>query len=507
MVTGSREVETKYDVGVDSALPDLSGIGSVARVSKPERHELDATYFDTEDLRLARAGITLRRRAGGDDEGWHLKLPVDDARHELRAPLGRTARTPPIALRRIVAGVVGGEAVVPVACLRTERHVVSLFDDDDTLLALLCDDRVRARRLASEDEDELVWREWELELLGGSKKLAKKAYPRLREAWARRSAHGSKLARALDTSWVVPVRPSVDAGKHTSERDLLHQHLAALTADMTRLDPLVRADLPDAVHQLRVSCRRLRGILSTFAKSFDPSSTDPVREDLRWVIRELGRARDLEVLRARVAEMFAAEEPGLVRGQVRRWTDSQLRTAHRAAHKEAVTAMESPRYSALVDTLGQWAGTPPWSGHQDKPARAVLRKPVAREWARIEKAVAAAEATQGTEEHVGRLHDVRRAAKHTRYAAEALAPVIGPAALRFSSAAEAIQSALGDHHDTAVTATQLVALADAAHAAGQDTFILGVLRARLDAELVANERAYEKAWSRAGKPRLRDWLG
>ena len=38
-----------------------------------------AVYHDTEDLRLIRWGVTLLRRAGGADEGWHLKLPVEGA--------------------------------------------------------------------------------------------------------------------------------------------------------------------------------------------------------------------------------------------------------------------------------------------------------------------------------------------------------------------------------------------------------------------------------------------
>ena len=72
MLHGSREVETKYDVTSDTVLPDLAGLPGVARLSDPVMHLLDATYYDTPDLRLVTAGITLRRRSGGDDEGWHL---------------------------------------------------------------------------------------------------------------------------------------------------------------------------------------------------------------------------------------------------------------------------------------------------------------------------------------------------------------------------------------------------------------------------------------------------
>jgi hypothetical protein len=53
-------------------------------------------YFDTSDLRLLRAGVTLRRRTGGPDEGWHLKLPAGaDSRDEHRLPLTGHYRVEP----------------------------------------------------------------------------------------------------------------------------------------------------------------------------------------------------------------------------------------------------------------------------------------------------------------------------------------------------------------------------------------------------------------------------
>ena len=70
------EVERKYDVGEDDELPVLESLPGVDRVGPPEDEALDAVYFDTAGLALASRGITLRRRTGGHDDGWHLKLPV-----------------------------------------------------------------------------------------------------------------------------------------------------------------------------------------------------------------------------------------------------------------------------------------------------------------------------------------------------------------------------------------------------------------------------------------------
>src|ERR1700737_4861935 len=93
MVTEIRETEWKYDAAPGSALPDLTGLPRVVTQSEPDEQVLEATYYDTADLDLARAGITLRRRTGGDDAGWHLKLPErPGTRTELQLPL--TQRPP-----------------------------------------------------------------------------------------------------------------------------------------------------------------------------------------------------------------------------------------------------------------------------------------------------------------------------------------------------------------------------------------------------------------------------
>jgi len=509
MVTTSREVERKYDLDADVALPDLSHLPGVARVAGPRLHDLAATYFDTDDLLLAAAGITLRRRTGGDDAGWHLKLPVAGARQELHLPLGRTTDHPPVALCRIVDGVLRGATLRPVADLHTERHETSLLDDGDRVLALVCDDRVRARRLldGEEDQDGSSWRECEVELHEGGAKLSKAAETALRAAGARRSSHGSKLGRALGVPVVVPKRPTVSARKRTTARELLQAQLARLAADVVRLDPLVRGDVPDAVHQMRITGRRLRGILGTFGKHFDGSVTEPVSDELKLLIRELGRPLDLEVLRERLGALLSSEDPDLVHGDVRQWIDGHLAASHRSAHREAAAAMRSARYAALVRTLESWAEAPPWSDETDRPARKALRRAVAREWRQLEKAVSAARSARGTDEHVVLLHEVRRAAKWTRYAAEALVPVAGKDASRLASAAASIQGVLGDHHDTAAAADQVVALAEGASAAGLDTFTYGVLRARLDATLAEEEARYERAWRSARKPRVTRWLG
>ena len=88
-----RETERKYEVTDGVELPGWAGLAGVQSLVGPEEQTLEAVYYDTEDLRLARAGVTLRRRRGGDDPGWHLKLPAGgDSHDEVRVSDARAAR-------------------------------------------------------------------------------------------------------------------------------------------------------------------------------------------------------------------------------------------------------------------------------------------------------------------------------------------------------------------------------------------------------------------------------
>ena len=194
------EIEQKFDVDTGFERPSFAGLAGVSEAA-PELYHLSATYFDTADGRLAASKITLRRRTGGTDEGWHLKLPAGaGARREVHAPLGPDRpgeRRVPEVLAARVADVTGGQPLAPIAILNTERTVVTLRDDDGQTMAEVADDAVTARRLAPAGP-ELRWREVEVEVPTASPSLQRAAADVLLAAGARPAGHGSKLARVLD---------------------------------------------------------------------------------------------------------------------------------------------------------------------------------------------------------------------------------------------------------------------------------------------------------------------
>jgi inorganic triphosphatase YgiF len=200
--TSQLETEQKYDAGPEFELPDLSTVPGYT-VTEPETFHLAATYFDTDDLRLAANKVTLRRRTGGEDDAWHLKLPVrPGTRQERHLPLSAGTDTVPAELQDMVAGLTGGRPLRPIAQLNTVRTIRRLVSPAGQARAEVADDHVTGRRLDRDGpdaaRDPLIWHEIEVELTSGEPDVLDAAGAVLRAAGARPSASASKLGRVLE---------------------------------------------------------------------------------------------------------------------------------------------------------------------------------------------------------------------------------------------------------------------------------------------------------------------
>jgi inorganic triphosphatase YgiF len=208
----SLEIERKYAVAAGFVLPDLSAVPGVATVTGPDVYHLTAVYLDTPGLDLAAAHITLRRRTGGTDAGWHLKLPAGtETRREVHAPLGPGGEPVPDELTSLVAELVGGQPLRPIARLQTTRAVRRLTDAAGQVLVEVADDEVTGslpdRNAGDTDappdpaawRTATAWREVEIELARGTAELLDEAGRLLLEAGARPSPSASKLRQLLDS--------------------------------------------------------------------------------------------------------------------------------------------------------------------------------------------------------------------------------------------------------------------------------------------------------------------
>jgi CHAD domain-containing protein len=285
-------------------------------------------------------------------------------------------------------------------------------------------------------------------------------------------------------------------GLHAIEHEVLAQYLLDLVSELHRYDPAARADLPDAVHQLRLVVRRLRSVLRSFDPYFDTRVTDPVRHELHWVGDILGRARDLEVIRVKLAALVAEQPPELVRGRPGPWIDRRLATEHHAAHQGVREAMESGRYAALVRTLDSWPTAMPWSHRSDSTAGDSLRGVLLGERVRLDEAVARVDGTRALR-RVELLHEVRKQTRRMRYAANVLEPVLDGEAQNAARTAKELGWRLGAHHDTVIAIDAVLVLTNAARTTGRGVFTLGVLRAQLETELAEHDDAFRRTWQAA----------
>ena len=311
------EIEQKYDVQPSFVLPPLDDALPGARDVETDVVELEATYFDTADLRLANRRMTLRRRSGGSDEGWHLKLPVGKGeRQEVHEPFTDELVVPE-ALRRLVIATTRGAELVPVARLTTTRTTHRLRDEAGQVLLEVAEDSVTSQTLGAVAQTN-SWREVEVELVEGQRSHLEQLGKVLGAAGASPSASGSKLARTIGVSGR---RAKVDlTGKKATSGDVVLAYLRKQQSALLAADPAVRLDRPEAVHKMRVASRRLRSALKTFDGLFKGDAHVGLEDGLSRLADVLGQERDAEVLHARVRAALdaAAGRAGHGAGPARR---------------------------------------------------------------------------------------------------------------------------------------------------------------------------------------------
>jgi len=505
MATEIRETERKYELESGAALPSLHDLPQVCGQSDPDEQTLEAEYYDTADLRLIRAGVTLRRRRGGTDAGWHLKLPLDsDSRREIQVPLGRTGRRVPAELSVLVRAYARGGVLRPVALITTTRHLRVLLDGAGASLAEVMTDDVSAQTLG-ESTILSQWREVEVELTGGGPDLLRAADRRLRHSGLRPAGHSAKLERALaDQLPAAQGAPRLAA--QSTAGDVVLAYARAQVALLPALDPLIRRDEPGSVHDMRVATRRLRSTLKTFGEILGLPDGSSLRAELKWLGGVLGGARDNQVLSSDLQGRLARQPAELVVGPVQARVQAHFAPRAASARTALLEALDSQRYILLLNALDQFLSSPSPTAEADLPAEDVLPAAVRQVYRRVQKrARRAVRAPAGQAREVA-LHETRKAAKDARYAAEAASPAVGRQARRFARRMKQLQSVLGDHHDAVEARDTAREIAMRAHLAGENAFTFGLLYESCRRDAVGLESQVTKKWEHAFRPRYSKWL-
>lgn len=515
----SRHIETErtYDLAdAATALPDLVGAtgGIVHTVTDVGTDELEATYVDTDDLQLIRHRVTLRRRTGGPDAGWHLKLPVQgDTRQEIHWPLGDSDELPD-EVRRAVTALAPGADLQAVVRLSTSRRRSLLADEAGLTLAELCDDHVRAT-LLQPDSAVTVWREVEVELVDGSVSDLDAVEQALQAVGAVRAATSSKLARAVsghpafagnetrsartDSSSPPGTDPRTGRAGNVFTAYLRQQVDRLRWADVElRVDPA-----GEGVHDLRVQARRLRTALKVNRPLLDEAVGRHLEHELKLLGRALSPVRDRQVAHELLAHLVQARPDNA--NHLLSLFDRQEEAADERSEAGMRSALDSPRYVQLLTDLDALAGGQGLSELAAQPPRAVLTAHLRHALHRLEKDARAVD-TCPPAERTTRLHDLRKSAKSLRYACELVEPVEGDAAERLGRRAKRLQTLLGEHLDQVQLVEQLEPLTRVEGASAADGFLLGVLHAELTAAIAAGSKAQRKALRRVRSPKATQWL-
>ena len=490
------ERETKLQVPVGFRLPDLGGDGMVA--VEGETQQFATTYVDTDDLRVARWGSSLRHREG---QGWTVKLPADGAGDLLardeRVFAGDDPRKLPVAAADLLRAYVRGAELAPVLRFRTVRRPVELSDELGRRLALVTDDEVstmQGRRVAAR------FREIEVELDDGVPKETGEAIVRkLQAAGAGEIDNVPKLHRALGSRADAPpdvVVLNLDGGADV--RDVVRASLSASFVRLIRHDAGVRlGEGPEAVHQARVATRRLRSDLRTFGDALEPSWSGPLRDELKWLGRALAEVRDAEVLRERIRS-----GGGRLRPQDREAVDRLLQGVDRRRDEARETLLEllrSERYVAVLDALVEGSNDPRvLHGVATAPAATVLPSLLDAPWKQLVTAVDRLAEDDGDEA----LHGARIHTKRARYGSEAVSAVFGKKARAFAEAAASLQDVLGDHQDAVVAGAWL---RETAAAEPELAFVAGQLDAFEALAAQESRRRWPEAWKTLSRKKLRFW--
>jgi CHAD domain-containing protein len=501
-VSTNIEHEVKLGAWPGFRMPDLDGIAPWVRATDASDRELSATYYDTDDLRLVRAGVTIRHRRGeGGAEGrWTAKVPVPGTDGEERTEVSVDAGPDhmPSEVAAVLRGVLRQGTLVVAARLVTRRHLVELRDGGGRLLGEVADDEVS---VLEGDRIAARFREVEVEVVPGAPPaLISLVVDHLRAAGAGDADTTPKLVRALGPRALAPPDPPVPSlGRDPSAALVVRAAIALSVQRLLAHDPVIRLDAGDVgVHQARVSTRRLRSDLKTFGSLVEADWADGLRNDLKVLADALGAVRDKDVLGQRLEaaarKLDRSDEPIAMR-LVRR-----LARQRALAHADLLDFLSSPEYTALLDRLVAAGSDPMLTDAADAPATKVFPELVSMPWRKLRKAVDRLGHQPSDEE----LHHVRILAKRARYAAEAAAPAL-PAGAKHGSALANLQTVLGDQHD-AVVAEEWLRQAVSDGTSRSQAFVAGLLVAAERADAANHRQSWRSAWKAASRPKVTGWL-
>lgn len=436
--------------------------GAVKVVKERTRNQRDV-YLDTSSLSIYRAGRTLRLRRIGRQAEATLKAttPPQGALRE-RAELNEALATQDLAapgrsegeVGRRVRALTGRQAVAALFEVRTRRQTFGLELGGERVGELALDqavigtgDRggpVRLKRVEVEVDDP------------GRPEIAE-FVERLRVDCRLTPATMSKFeAGFLANGLVAPAPPDVGAtevGPESTTGELafaiLRRHFAAVVAHEpgTRL-----GDDPEELHDMRVSSRRIRAVLSLFSSAL-PVRSRALQAEMKWLGAVLGAVRDLDVQIEQAREWAdASTEAGALHELV-----EFLEGRRRLARAALLEALDSRRYARLMTSFESFLRAGPLRRSTASRTPAVIAAPdvILARYRKVRRRGRRLTADSDPAD----FHALRIQCKRLRYALESVTDLYGKPARRAAGRLAAVQDVLGAHQDAYQAIRQLRSIA------------------------------------------------
>jgi len=448
MNSPGRELELKFIVGPRDAniLADVLSAGE-----PPSVRALASIYFDTASHSLWRAGYTLRLRKDGRRWTQTIKsrsgLDGGLARGEWETPARRGAPDLAAARRTPLAGVLPRRGrLAPLFRVTVERTSWRVVEPDGVI-------EVSLDRGAAEAKGRRVpILEVELELKSGDPGALFALARRLGQAVPLRLSFTTKADRGMALS----VRTG-EAARHFRAPELRGEMTAGAAfraiarASVAQIagnaEALSSGGGEEAVHQMRVGARRLRGALSIFKAMLAEDRVDGIDAELRWLTGEFDAVRDLDVFLAGAFARIPPDEAD------RATLGRRLRRARAAALARARAAVASERFASLLIDGLIWIEAGPWtlpgaagSARRDSPVADFAAGRLEKGRRKVERRGRGLKTMDRKERHRLRIR-----AKTLRYGADAFVGLFGHPhrAERFRDALKGFVECLGDLNDIA----------------------------------------------------------
>ena len=426
---------------------------------------LETVYYDTPERLLFQHGMSLRVRRSGNHFIQTLKLPPTIgqplARRQWEAPVD--GATPELA--RIPADQVGdpvttltNDALVPVFATKVRRHARQL-DLPDASVEIAFDEGTIEAGARQE-----VLSEIELELKSGNAGVLFDLGTQLLDAAPLKVGTLSKAERGYALAFDV-VQPAAKAELFDITAEHVVDDVVALLMGscwhhlLKNYTVAEQGSDPEGVHQMRVALRRLRTICALFRRDIPSSSFQAVSSEARWLMQQLGPARDWDVFAKTTVTRLVTAVPDVDFGGLGEAVEQQRKSSYGALQ----TVLADPRCSRFLLSLGHMVESRGWRNEIDSEALVVLSQSMPTLADKILARLHRKTLKRGA--HFRQLnsnaqHDLRIDIKKLRYAAEFFLPLYATHApvKRYVKRLAGIQASLGRARDIASTRTLLDAI-------------------------------------------------